>query len=141
MKRVSVVYTLIQDPETGKILMVQNRRGSSFDYSLPGGAVEPFETLEQGAIREVEEETGYIIKPTGMLAVNEVFFPKKDEQVLFFTFKGSIIDGQKTLSRPSEILAIEWIDVDIAIQRMPYLSEKVFQLHREPAPYVYEGEK
>ena len=39
-------------------------------WSLPGGALEAGETLEEGVMREVREETGLEIKP---LAVLEVF--------------------------------------------------------------------
>jgi len=39
-------------------------------WSLPGGALEAGETLEQGVIREVREETGLEVKP---LAVLEIF--------------------------------------------------------------------
>ncbi|SFS77138.1 NUDIX hydrolase [Marininema halotolerans] len=142
MKIIHVVYTLIQHPETGHILMVKNRRGDSFDYSLPGGGVESSETLQQGAIREVEEETGYIIKPTGILAINEKILPEKKEHLLFITFHGSIIGGKETLTRPDEILAIEWVETSIASERMPYLPSVEALLRQQlPAPYLYEGER
>jgi len=56
MNRVDVTYSLITDNSKTKVLLVKNVGNGS--WSLPGGAVEKDETLEQAAIREVKEETG-----------------------------------------------------------------------------------
>ena len=50
MIRVDVVYAFIYKEDEKKILMVNNKGGG---WSLPGGAVEQGETLEQAVIREV----------------------------------------------------------------------------------------
>ena len=42
----------------GRVLMVRQRRAYGVHWELPGGYVEPGETLEQTAAREVLEETG-----------------------------------------------------------------------------------
>ena len=59
MKRVDVAYVLLYDEQENKVLMVKNKGEQSSYYTLPGGAVEPGETLVEGAIREVKEETGF----------------------------------------------------------------------------------
>lgn len=60
MKRVLVAYSLISDETMSKILIVKNKDNST--WSLPSGAVEENESLEEAAIREAMEETGYNIK-------------------------------------------------------------------------------
>jgi len=53
-----------------KVLLV--RRGNEplkGDWSLPGGAVELGETLQQGVVREVLEETGMVVVPAGIVEV------------------------------------------------------------------------
>ncbi|WP_274381473.1 NUDIX hydrolase [Paenibacillus mesophilus] len=69
-----VASALIFDETSENVLMVRNKRGSSSDWSLPGGAVEPGETLEQAVIRETKEEAGVDIKVTGLYSVREAFF-------------------------------------------------------------------
>ncbi|MGE5473890.1 MAG: NUDIX hydrolase [Ignavibacteriales bacterium] len=34
------------------------------DYKFPGGGIQPKENIEEALIREVEEETGYVVKNT-----------------------------------------------------------------------------
>jgi 8-oxo-dGTP diphosphatase len=54
----------------GKVLLV--RRGHEplkGEWSLPGGALELGETLQQGLVREVLEETGLTVVPEGIVEV------------------------------------------------------------------------
>jgi 8-oxo-dGTP diphosphatase len=84
MIRVDVVYALIYQESTQKILMVHNK-GSG--WSLPGGRVEKEETLEQAVIREVKEETNLTVETDGIIAVNESFFKSQHHHTILFTFK------------------------------------------------------
>mgnify|MGYP000330205723 CR=1 FL=1 len=55
------------------------------DYSLPGGGVDDFESIEQGLIRELQEETGaQNIKITGEFGLYEEYRPwyKDDYEVI-----------------------------------------------------------
>lgn len=53
--------------ETGSILMIE--RTDSGLWSIPGGAVEPGETLSAALAREVYEETGYHIAITHLVGI------------------------------------------------------------------------
>ena len=55
-----------------KILLVERGKEPLKGYwSLPGGVLEAGETLEEGIMREVREETGLEIKPLGVLEIFE----------------------------------------------------------------------
>jgi 8-oxo-dGTP diphosphatase len=56
--------------DQGKVLLV--RRGQAplkGEWSLPGGALELGETLQQGVVREILEETGLVVIPIGIVDI------------------------------------------------------------------------
>lgn len=50
-------------------------------YSLPGGLVEPGETLSEAALRELREETGIVAKLVGFVAPVEIIERDPDGRV------------------------------------------------------------
>ncbi|MYL35619.1 NUDIX domain-containing protein [Pontibacillus yanchengensis] len=141
MKRVDVAYSLIFDEPNQKILMVRNKRGDSYDYSLPGGAVEKGETLEQAAIREAKEETGFDVTVSNLISVNESFFQHNGHHAIFFTFQGEIKDGEIHISRPNEIEDVVWMDLDEADLHMPFYKDGISTYIKQnyAIPYIYQG--
>ena len=60
----------------GRALLI--RRGSEplrGEWSIPGGSLELGETLEEGVIRELLEETGLEVKIAGIVEIFERIFP------------------------------------------------------------------
>ena len=89
--------------------MVKQRENGSY-YTLPGGAVKLGETLEEGVIREVKEETG-LYKRKRDLFYQRSLFRGKRSSCNFFNFLGEIIGGETYISRPKEIEEITWMDI------------------------------
>jgi len=136
MDRADVVYGLIFDKETRSVLMVNNE-GSG--WTLPGGAVEKGETLLEGLIREVYEETGLTVEAGELLAVNEAFRPDRGHHVLFFTFLAAVKGGRISIQFPEEILEVQWVDVKTANSLLPYFEGGIEQLLERPAGYKFQG--
>lgn len=139
MKRVNVVYCLIYDEENEQVLMVHNKDVNS--WSMPGGAVEDEETLEQAAIREVKEETGLQVEISDVVAVNECLFTKNNEHAIFITFKAKIIGGKISIESPNEISTITWLDIPTADKLMPYHKCGVSKLIHNSSTYNFQGKK
>lgn len=57
--------------ENGKLLLVKQKVSPNRSWSLPGGRLEYGETLEEGIIRELYEETGLNVKVIKLLYVCE----------------------------------------------------------------------
>ncbi|MGG2091692.1 NUDIX hydrolase [Bacillus sp. S13(2024)] len=142
MKRVNVVSAFIQDDD-GNILIVKNIKGDSFYWSLPGGAVEGEETLEQAVIREVKEETGFNIVVTGLSSVREVFFEERGHHALIITFHTKIIDGEININDPDhDIVEVRWANSETVKEIMPSLFERLkinSDSNKTLAFYAFEG--
>lgn len=137
MKRINVVYALITDESKSKALMVNDIENG---WTFPGGKVEEDESLELALILEVKEETGFDIKVFGIVAVNEKIFMAKEEHVLFFTFRAEIVGGTRQILRPDEISEIEWLDIRVVDELLPYYKEGLERIVNDGVEVTYLNE-
>jgi len=73
-KEHATVLLVLRD---GKALLIHKKRGlGAGKLNGPGGRIEPGETPEEGAVREVEEEL--LITPTGVKPAGQLFFQFRD---------------------------------------------------------------
>jgi ADP-ribose pyrophosphatase YjhB (NUDIX family) len=61
----------------GKLIVKPDRRMGQLRFSLPGGRVKEREQLTQALVREVEEEVGLAVEPSGLLYVAEASTPNR----------------------------------------------------------------
>ena len=47
--------------DDGLVLVANRRRDQSIDWTPPGGVIDPGETIGEGLVREVREETGLVV--------------------------------------------------------------------------------
>jgi ADP-ribose pyrophosphatase YjhB (NUDIX family) len=80
MHRVRVTGVLIED---GRLLLVRQRVTPERGWSLPGGGVEAWETLEEALLREMEEETGLRVSVRRLLYVADL----PEDDLLHVTFE------------------------------------------------------
>ncbi|RZT79383.1 ADP-ribose pyrophosphatase YjhB (NUDIX family) [Micromonospora violae] len=89
----------------GRVLL--QRRTDSGNWSLPGGAMDIGETLQQCAVREVKEETGLDIEITGLLGIytdphHVIAFPDGEvRQEFTVTYLARVVGGTITVSDES----------------------------------------
>ena len=86
MMKTEGAFIILVD-EKGQVLLAKRRDYPIWD--LPGGRVEENETSIDGAIREVEEETGYQIEISEKIGV----YNRPDKQDSQHIFLGRIIGG------------------------------------------------
>ncbi|KOF11671.1 DNA mismatch repair protein MutT [Planococcus glaciei] len=141
MKRIDVVYVMLRDDSGEKLLMVKNYGDNGSYYTLPGGAVEAGETLQEAAIREAKEETGLDVSVGGLFSVSEDFFEERGHHAVFFIFEGQVLGGEITIAFPEEIEEVKWMPIQEAIHYL-YIPEKAEEWVRanRSVPYILRGQ-
>lgn len=74
-------------------------------WELPGGKCDPGESLEEAAVREIDEELGCAIRVTGRLAGSELIAPGLALEVV----TAELVSGEPV---PTEHDAIRWLAAD-----------------------------
>lgn len=101
------VGVVVRD-ERGWILL--EKRSDCGLWGLPGGRIEPGESIEQTAVREAEEETGLRIEVTRLLGVYSgpegrvVTFPDNVVQLVDTVVEARVVGGTLARSEESEEL-------------------------------------
>lgn len=109
----NIVGTIVE--QDGKYLLVQEGKpGREGRYTFPAGKVDDLETLEQAAIRETFEESGFEVEITGFLGIYQTIYPDDEMNVCGPVFTGKVVGGNATPSvKHPDIL---WVTSDELIR-------------------------
>lgn len=113
--------------EDGSILLIQmqNLTGEKV-WTFPKGHLEPGETPEQAAVREVAEETGWDCEITSDLCKAEYSFMRGgmlvDKDVRWFLMKR--VGGDGVPKTPEEVLDMKWLPLAEAGSELLYQSDQ-----------------
>ena len=89
-------------------VLLQNRVKEDWKgYALPGGHIEPGESVVESVIREVKEETGLDIQNPVLCGIKQ--FPIEGGRYLIFLFKTTEFSGELVSSSEGEMV---WVDRD-----------------------------
>ena len=89
----------------GDELLLQNRAKNDWQgYTLPGGHVEPGESIVDAVVREMKEETGLTVLDPALCGIKQ--FPVDGGRYLVFLFRASRFEGTLTSSCEG---AMEWV--------------------------------
>ena len=92
----------------GNLLLLQNRRKTDWQgYTLPGGHIEPGESIVESVIREMREETGLTVRNPRLCGVKQ--FPIEGGRYLVFLFETEEFEGALRSSEEGEMT---WIARD-----------------------------
>jgi 8-oxo-dGTP diphosphatase len=96
---VSVAATVVND--SGQVLAV--RRRDTGQWEPPGGVLELGETIEEGLIREVREETGLVVAPERLTGV----YKNMRHKIIALVFRCRVVSGTPTAG--AETVEVRWM--------------------------------
>lgn len=106
-----------------KVLLVKHNYGSAKGkYLNPGGFLKEGELPEEAAVREVFEETGIKVAPTGMIAV------RCSSNGWYMVFKADYVEGEPC-SNPEENDEAVFMNIEEALSH-PFVTDTAKKLIR-----------
>jgi 8-oxo-dGTP diphosphatase len=88
------------------------RRRDNGRWEPPGGALELDETIGEGLVREVLEETGLTVEPEALTGV----YKNMRRGIVALVFRCRVVDGQVGAS--AEAAKVAWLSAEEVAQRM-----------------------
>lgn len=77
-----------------KILLVKrNKNPMRGKFVIPGGKIEPFESIANAGIREIKEETGLDVEVIEQICTVEIIVPEKEHRIVIYSW-ATIIGGE-----------------------------------------------
>ena len=97
--------------KNGKFLMGK-RKGAHGEgsWSVPGGNLDFGETIENGAKREVKEETGVTISDLKIVGVTNDIFRKDEKHYVTIWVTSRLSKGNPRITEPDKFIELGWYD-------------------------------
>ncbi len=94
-----------------EVLLVRRRHHGAGSWSTPGGYVDPGESFEGCAAREVLEETGVVVGDVVFLGVtNDIHADGKHNVTIWLS--AGVASGEATVAAPEELEEVAWFPWD-----------------------------
>jgi 8-oxo-dGTP diphosphatase len=109
-------YAVIVDDQDRVLLALWNEPEVPL-WTLPGGGVDLHETAEEGAVREVREESGYDVELDGLLGVHTLVLPPEKrilpsdrwQKNVRVVFRAHVVGGELTDELDGSTDEARWI--------------------------------
>lgn len=120
------VATIVE--REGLLLMVEERVAGRVVYNQPAGHLEPNESIQQAALRETLEETGWHVELIGFIGGYQWKAPETGKQFLRLAFSAKALSQDAGRKLDEGIVAAHWLSpADIRALAKQHRSPLVWQ--------------
>ncbi|AGE20771.1 MULTISPECIES: 8-oxo-dGTP diphosphatase [Geobacillus] len=129
------IYTMCMIQNEDKVLLIKRPNHFGFPgYLAPGGKVEFPESIVEGAIREVKEETGLTVSNLIYKGLDEYVNPKENVRYMVFNYWTNTFEGELLENPPEGELL--WVPIDEALNlpMQDWFKER-FNMFFEPGTF------
>jgi len=122
-----------------RILLMRRCNTGFFDgqYSLPGGHVEPGESIKAAAVREMREELDVLVDPDALSMIGVVHRYSDTNRIDFF-MKATTWSGTPIRAEPDKCDDLVWVDLhQLPPNTVDYVQHALHQGHA--APWIAES--
>ncbi|MFC3116617.1 NUDIX hydrolase [Cellvibrio fontiphilus] len=109
------VATIIE--QDNRYLMVYEEADGQKVYNQPAGHLDPNETLQEAAIRETLEETGWTVELTGVVGVNLYTAPSNGITYFRTTFIARALSHDSQRQLDTGIIEAVWLSYEELVAR------------------------
>lgn len=102
------VGVLLVDKRGRVLLTLRKRPTEAGCWSIVGGKLDYFESLEKCAVREALEEVGVKIAIEGLLCVTDHCLPKEGQHWVAPAYLGRILSGKASNREPEKTEEVRW---------------------------------
>ena len=132
--KVGLQVLVIRD---SRVLIGRDGKKGKDIYGVPAGHWHNDESLDQGAKREVEEESGIVCKNLKLISVYEFFREDKGTRYVSIGYTADYVSGELTENLEEERLDWEWVKPEETLKLNLYpagraLIEKYLSVDKTP---------
>lgn len=115
------------------VLLAHWQESAHGGWTLPGGGMDPGEHPEETVVREVKEETGYVVRVDALIGVGSIVIPGDTRvpgpgrtlQGLRIVYRCTVIGGELAVERDGSTDDVRWFELtEVArLQRVELVDE------------------
>lgn len=132
------LYTMCLVQDGDKVLLINRPIEKGFPGFIgAGGKVDFPESLTEGAIREVREETGLIVKDLVYKGIDEFVDPKKNYRYMVFNYLATSFEGEMLDSPPEG--GLHWVSIEeaLSLPMQPWFERRFSLFFEEGTFEIY----
>jgi 8-oxo-dGTP diphosphatase len=107
------VGAVIRNEQDEILLVLRNREPEKGTWSIPGGKLDLYESLERSVIREIKEEVNLDVEVMGLLCMAETIRPERNEHWISVIYEVKICGGELRNMEPDGAIGdVQWFAID-----------------------------